>query len=1522
MATALRLFTLVSVALPALATEVAVGNRQVAFVIDTSRGVVRRGLVRDGERVVVAECGGSYRVGEPVAPDSEQVGPVTVLDEGDDRLAPGSLRVNDTVGFESVAGRYTNPGLPEVVIEKRYSLAPGSRFLVKKIAFLPSRDRVAGIEYSLDIKLDPAFRDGSYYHCPMGIHFGQRVPTWMRAEQVTEPVSLSGKPETGVAAEHGLHAFVVCANPRLDLAAASWRAAVNGKFVRPSWSSTLGSGIFFEPDGWRMGVYAEYLGRPSSAEVHLGLIRGDHLTAHRLWQQLPGWQAIVRDGEVANGRSPAWLDRVKVMALNCEGIAGPLQVRDNYARLVNEGVPMIMLAGCGVTVWSGNGPVGTVYLADGALYQKSDHRQIHDAAWFRAFVERIRAVSPRARIGFYFLMPEVTIKRNTGPGATALSWWQGLDLPRDLSYIRDQWRTAMAAHGADFIYMDGAPEYGGAIDYRRKLAWHNDLSLAVDRAVRRAARSLGEDKVYWRNSEVNVYTDCGFAELSGFGNWHNMAEQTGWRNVADRLLKVKLYERPGKWVAPLYANATAEYANYALGLGARPWGIGPCALVNAVYEVRNLRLLEADVRPCWWRDYGEVEAHGLSLGASRVLSAINHEDGPPRTVTLSADAGRLGVPSDRPMYVWECARTEDNTTTALSDFVVQDVWRRHRWARGVAVRRRLVAVAPLAGPRFEHALELPYNALRQVVLSPVPALVYAAHGYRRAYPLTDFCGHVLRGRVEAGLRRLAVTAEIPEAAEIALVAPAEQRFEGVTLDGRAVAFETVAEDGATLAVVTVPAGKHHLIGACSVAPPTAFELVGAPGGRTARYLPGVEGQGLYLGESSRLVYPDRGPWDLNRGTIELAVRPDYADQGETSHILVGLAGREFSFHLYKLLRHDGLCFNLHAAGRDHPLHAPQARWSPGTWHRVKVSWDTGTGRIALSFDGQPAGEVTRPMPRLGPWTGEVVLGRNTNDTWIGAAAFDQVTVTADGQVAMRLPFDGHATDAAGGAAGEPLTVMAAGETLPLSFTLRAEQPWPKSAAPYLRLTRDGSHVTQRRLPATARAGSLVVTDAPLRLPDEAEGGTYLVWVGVPGLAAPWRELARVRVTPKPAARNLLRRDERPLTATFDGHPLTRLWSHESYGAEDPSCRASFDPATATFTLAAGTGYDSGGAVAAGVELNGLTRLGIELLETDDVAQPRPGLYVRRERGPESLSGLVLDFGSDRGYRRRVVCGLGVLTRRASPFPDWGWAKAADREPLTLIDLTGGKLGEPRRLRLDLAPLAPTDWDGRLVVSTVLQQCLLTTTLRVRILPSAETARLPAADTKPLDLNPLVRVTPVAPVIDGRLEDSWRELAALSPFYELGGIRRAAPATVAYIGRDAEALYLAVDCRDAQVVPGDVGQDAPTWRADDVEVFVQPDGADYYQFAVNPAGGRYDGRRLDSRWTGAWTAACARTAGGWSAELRLPFVLFGGPPAPGARWRVAIGRNDAGGGAGGLSAWPVFARRDFHLPESFAPMVFE
>ncbi len=114
MATALRLFTLVSVALPALATEVAVGNRQVAFVIDTSRGVVRRGLVRDGERVVVAECGGSYRVGEPVAPDSEQVGPVTVLDEGDDRLAPGSLRVNDTVGFESVAGRYTNPGLPEV----------------------------------------------------------------------------------------------------------------------------------------------------------------------------------------------------------------------------------------------------------------------------------------------------------------------------------------------------------------------------------------------------------------------------------------------------------------------------------------------------------------------------------------------------------------------------------------------------------------------------------------------------------------------------------------------------------------------------------------------------------------------------------------------------------------------------------------------------------------------------------------------------------------------------------------------------------------------------------------------------------------------------------------------------------------------------------------------------------------------------------------------------------------------------------------------------------------------------------------------------------------------------------------------------------------------------------------------------------------------------------------------------------------------------------------------------------------
>jgi len=42
-----------------------------------------------------------------------------------------------------------------------------------------------------------------------------------------------------------------------------------------------------------------------------------------------------------------------------------------------------------------------------------------------------------------------------------------------------------------------------------------------------------------------------------------------------------------------------------------------------MYEVRDLALVDADIEPCWWRDYGEVEAY--AFGTDKEVPAIIHQ---------------------------------------------------------------------------------------------------------------------------------------------------------------------------------------------------------------------------------------------------------------------------------------------------------------------------------------------------------------------------------------------------------------------------------------------------------------------------------------------------------------------------------------------------------------------------------------------------------------------------------------------------------------------------------------------------------------------------------------------------------------------------------------------------------------------------------------------------------------------------------------------------------------------------------
>ena len=1002
-----------------------------------------------------------------------------------------------------------------------------------------------------------------------------------------------------------------------------------------------------------------------------------------------------------------------------------------------------------------------------------------------------------------------------------------------------------------------------------------------------------------------------------------MARTTGWRNLADRLLKVKLYERPGAWQAPLYPGAGREYENYVLAFGFRPWGLPASPLANAMYEVRNLVLMDADIQPCWWRDYGEVEAYALSLDGTRVLSAINHADGDPVTVAVTADREALGLAAGRPTFVWECAPVDDIRRAPLDDHVVQAAWAEERWANGTAVRRRLVTLEDRPGERIGADVALPSGRLRQLVVSQVPAIVYAASGYRRNYPLTDFLDVHLFGAINLDRRTIRVSADVGEpAAEVALVAPAGWLPERVTVDCREVEASPVAEEGATLVPVALEQGRHRIEGSFREADPAAIEVtdVALPEGWGA-FVDGHEGQGLRVGEHTTASFSIEGTIDPERGSIELAFRPEFAFDADTSHVLLSAGTRAASLAVYKLQNTDGLCFNIFSGGKDHPIVGRDARFWPGAWHTVKVTWDQPAGHEAMYFDGELVAEAERPIAPLEGWGGRIQLGRRTDGLWTADATIDDLAITDGEQPLLVCHFDGELRDQVRGILGDLTSSADAGRTLDLAFGLRVDGAAPTEPGAWA-LLRDGAPVAQGDLSIDGQRRGL-----RLAIPERAEGGQYALRAGVPGTdLARWPEVMRLGIVPQTQSETVSARENREIDVTWDGHLVNRALTIASVGALDPTCAARVDPERASFELSAGTGFSETNFVAAGLQIDGLTRLAFEVSESDEVIEPRPGLFVRMERGANSFSGIMIDFWTQSGYTRRVCLATGAMTRRTSRAPEWGWAVDQRSGRPALVDLTEGlRMGEARRFAIDLQELAPPEWAGTVMVCAVLHERLLTTQLKVRLLTAAEAADLPDTPVALVDLEPRLSIPrPATPVtIDGQMEDAWTSAAMVAPMYDLGGVRRAVEQATARVGRDDEALLVAVACDDSDVIAAATGDDAPVWREDDVEVFVQPPGDVAYQFAANAAGGRFDARAEDAAFSAEWQAAGARTEGGWTVELRIPFSAFErAAPAPGEQWHIAICRANRNAGGTELSCWPVFRQRAFNSPEDFAPAIFE
>ncbi len=139
-------------------------------------------------------------------------------------------------------------------------------------------------------------------------------------------------------------------------------------------------------------------------------------------------------------------------------------------------------------------------------------------------------------------------------------------------------------------------------------------------------------------------------------------------------------------------------------------------------------------------------------------------------------------------------------------------------------------------------------------------------------------------------------------------------------------------------------------------------------------------------------------------------------------------------------------------------------------------------------------------------------------------------------------------------------------------------------------------------------------------------------------------------------------------------------------------------------------------------------------------------------------------------------------------------------------------------------------------------------------------------------------------LDGRLDEpAWRDAPVANHFIQ-NEPREGAPATYdteVRVVYDDEALYIGVFAHDDQpggIIVSDLKKDFNLNSSDGFRLIIDTfdDRRNGYQFAVNPAGARWDaqmaneGRENNSNWDGIWEAKTRITETGWYAEIWIPF----------------------------------------------------
>ena len=161
---------------------------------------------------------------------------------------------------------------------------------------------------------------------------------------------------------------------------------------------------------------------------------------------------------------------------------------------------------------------------------------------------------------------------------------------------------------------------------------------------------------------------------------------------------------------------------------------------------------------------------------------------------------------------------------------------------------------------------------------------------------------------------------------------------------------------------------------------------------------------------------------------------------------------------------------------------------------------------------------------------------------------------------------------------------------------------------------------------------------------------------------------------------------------------------------------------------------------------------------------------------------------------------------------------------------------------------------------------------------------------------------IAPTIDGKLDDAaWKQAATFKDFYQTSPGDNIAPSkpTVAYMGYDAENLYVAFYCYDEpDKIRATVAKRDEVFGEDNVRIHLDTydDGRRAYVLGFNPLGIQQDGVYTEGGDDPDYSVDVVMeskgiiVADGWTLEVKIPFKSLRYSIGPGKMWGIHVSRN--------------------------------